>query len=377
MGNPAIGGRYSVLSPFGLVPAAVMGVDVAALLRSTGRMVRSCGPNVPPEQNPGVLLGVALGTLAQRGRDKVTIVASPKIAAFGAWLEQLLAESTGKQGKGLIPIDAEPLGTPEVYGKDRIFAYLRLENASDAAQDSALAALERAGQPVLRIAISEIANIGQEFFRWEIATAVAGAILGINPFNQPDVEASKIKTRALMKQGDGAISAQRPLFEQNGIKVFAGEQTVRTLNGGRRNDLPGLLKAFLGTARPGDYCGLLAYLNPAEPTIDSLQKMRRNIRDQKHIATCAEIGPRFLHSTGQAYKGGPNSGLFLQITSDYQSDLPVPGHSYTFGKVIEATALGDFEVLNERDRRALNIRISGDSATGLQKLEEAISEALT
>ena len=373
-GNPAIGGRYSVLSVFGLVPAAISGVDAARFIESAARMLRSCDRHVPPEQNPGVLLGVALGTLAKSGRDKVTIVASPRIADFGAWLEQVLAESTGKQGKGLIPVDAEPLGSPSSYGHDRVFAYLRLDGEFDAHQDDAVAALEKAGQPVLRFAIADPNDTGQEFFRWEMATAIAGAVIGINPFNQPDVEASKVKTRALMKDGAKAAT-EAALFSDNGIKLYAGAQTSSMLKT-RGNSLSGVLKQFFAATKPGDYCALLAYLNPASNVGHALQQIRSKIRNSKKIATCAEIGPRFLHSTGQAYKGGPNTGVFLQITSDYEPDLPVPGQSYSFGKVIEATARGDFEVLNERGRRALHVHLAGDGASGLTKLEQAISDAL-
>ncbi len=375
LGNPAIGGRYSVLSVFGIVPAAISGVDVAGFLDSAAKMVRSCDRHVPPDQNPGVLLGAALGTLARSGRDKVTIIASPRIADFGAWLEQLLAESTGKQGKGLIPVDSEPLGSPSSYGDDRVFAYLRLDREFDAHQDDAVAALEKAGQPVLRCAIGDPHDIGQEFFRWEMATAVAGAVIEINPFNQPDVEASKVKTRALMK--DGAKAAQEAkLFADDGIKLYAGGQITGDLDA-RGKSLSGVLKQFFAAAKPGDYCALVAYLNPDAAVTDALQQIRLKIRDRKKIATCAEIGPRFLHSTGQAYKGGPNTGIFLQITSDYEPDLQVPGQSYTFGKVIEATARGDFEVLNERGRRALHVHLAGDGESELKKLEQAISDALT
>lgn len=373
LGNPEIGGRYSVLSVFGLVPAAVSGVDVTKLLDSTATMVRACDPNVPPQQNPGVLLGAALGTLAKSGRDKVTIIASPGIADFGAWLEQLLAESTGKEGKGLIPVDAEPLGAPASYGSDRVFAYLRLDRAFDARQDEVVAALESAGQPVLRCALADVYDIGQEFFRWEIATAVAGAVIGINPFNQPDVEASKVKTRALMKSG-AAAGSEVPLVQADGIELLAEGRTAQELKSAPAS-LSGVLKAFLAT-QTGDYCAVLAYLDPVPEVVGTIQRIRGLLRDRKHIATCAGIGPRFLHSTGQAYKGGPNSGIFLQITGEYQPDLPVPGHPYTFRNVIEATALGDFEVLNERGRRALHVRISGDTAKGLQELERLVSLAL-
>ena len=374
LGNPAIGGRYSVLSVFGIVPAAISGVDIVRFLDSAAKMVRSCDRHVPPEPNPGVSLGAALGTLAKSGHDKLTIIASPRIADFGAWLEQLIAESTGKQGKGLIPVDAEPLGSPDCYGRDRVFAYLRLDSEFDADQDDAVAALEKAGQPVLRFSIADPNDISQEFFRWEMATAIAGAVIGIDPFNQPDVETSKVKTRALMKDGADA-APETPLFADNGIKLYTGSQTAGMLNA-RGNSLSGVLKQFFSEIRPGDYCALLAYLNSNADVRQALQQIRHAIRDRKKVATCAEIGPRFLHSTGQAYKGGPNTGVFLQITSDYQPDLPVPGQSYSFGEVIQATARGDFEVLNERGRRSLHVHLAGNGASGLMQLEQAISDAL-
>ena len=378
-GKPEIGGRYSVLSEFGLVPATIMGIDVAKLLTSSANMVRSCDAHVPPEENPGVFLGTILGTLAKAGRDKVTIAASPAIADFGAWLEQLLAESTGKLGKGVIPVDGEALGPADFYGNDRLFVYLRLEDAFDVRQDEAIAKLEQAGQPVVRIAIADRYGIGQEFFRWEIATAVAGSIIGIDPFDQPDVEASKVKTRELMQayEQKGSLPARTPLLEQNGIKIFADENNSMVLKqAGDGTQLVSSLKAHLSRLHSGDYCAVLAYLNQNQKHRDILQDIRLIIRDKKKVATCLGFGPRFLHSTGQAYKGGPNTGVFLQITADHQSDIPVPGHKYSFGNVIDATAEGDFAVLNERGRRALRVHLGGDTGGGLLKLKEAVREAL-
>jgi len=379
VGKSDIGGRYSVLSDFGLVPAVTMGVDVGALLTSTMKMVRSCGADVPPGTNPGVTLGIILGVMATKGRDKLTIIASPGISDIGAWLEQLIAESTGKQGKGIIPVDGEPLGAPELYGKDRLFAYLRLDEDSNAALDEGVSKLEQAGHPVVRIAVSNRTQIGQEFFRWEIATAVAGAILRINPFDQPDVEASKIKTRKLMEvyEQRGSLPAETPLFEEGGIKVFADDNNGKILHqAGDGTALVGSLKAHLARAHDGDYCGLLAYVAQNEAHSDALRDIRTAIRDRKKAATCVGFGPRFLHSTGQAYKGGPNTGVFLQITADHRSDLPVPGRNYTFGGVIDATARGDFEVLNERGRRAIRVHLGTDVAAGLARLKQAVMQAL-
>ena len=379
VGKPDIGGRYSVLSDFGLVPAAAMGVDAETLLTSTLKMVRSCGADVPPSANPGVTLGIILGVMAAKGRDKLTIIASPGISDIGAWLEQLIAESTGKQGKGIIPVDGEPLASPEFYGKDRLFAYLRLDGDSNAALDDGVLKLEQAGQPVVRIAVPNRAQIGQEFFRWEIATAVAGAILRINPFDQPDVEASKIKTRGLMEvvEARGSLPPEVPLFEETGIKIFADENNGKILKqAGDGASLVGSLKAHLARAHDGDYCALLAYVAQDEANREALQDIRTAIRDRKKVATCVGFGPRFLHSTGQAYKGGPNTGIFLQITADHRLDIPVPGRKYSFGAVIDATARGDFEVLNERGRRAIRVHLGADVAAGLARLKQAVVQAL-
>jgi len=379
LGNPQIGGRYSVLSDFGLVPAAIMGVDVTKLLASTAKMVNSCGPNVPPSENPGVRLGAVLGVAAAEGRDKITVIASPGIADIGAWLEQLIAESTGKLGKGLIPLEGEPLGPPEAYGSDRLFAYLRLDSAPDKAQDDCLAALEKAGHPVIRVTLADRLAIGQEFFRWEMATAVAGAIIGINPFDQPDVEASKIKTRDLMAavERGGTGPVERPLLEDNGLKIFADAKNSAALStGSSKPDAVSTLRTHFARTKDGDYCALLAYIARNARHQQILQEIRKDIRDAKRNATCVGFGPRFLHSTGQAYKGGPNSGVFIQITAAHGFDLPVPGRKYSFGAVIDATADGDFAVLNERGRRALRVHLGSDVEAGLLRLKDAVRAAL-
>jgi transaldolase/glucose-6-phosphate isomerase len=375
-GVPSIGGRYSVLSKFGLVPAAAMGLDIERLLETTRPMERSCGPDVPPAENPGVQLGVALGIAATRfGRDKVTIVASPGIADLGAWLEQLLAESTGKQGRGLIPLADEPLTVPDRYGGDRFFAYLELDEHADPAQRDAIAALERAGHPVARIRVKDIWHIGQEFFRWEIAIAVAGAIIGIDPFNQPDVEASKDKTRALTEAYEKSyhLPKEEPVFRENGVALYADPRNAAEL--GRHNTLPGYLKSHFGRAHAGDYVAFLAYIERNEEHTQTLTAMRAHIRDKTRAATCLGFGPRFQHSTGQAYKGGPNSGVFLQITCDDPADIDVPGHSYSFGVVKAAQAHGDLDVLVERGRRALRVHLK-DVDAGLAELARAIDTAL-
>ncbi len=379
-GAPSIGGRYSVLSKFGLVPAAAMGLDVRRLLETTRTMQRSCGPDVPPSENPGVQLGVTMGVAATRfGRDKVTIIASPGIADFGAWLEQLLAESTGKQGRGLVPLAGEPLTAPGCYGSDRFFAYLELDGHADPSQRQAVEALEQAGHPVARIRVKDIWHIGQEFFRWEIATAVAGSIIGIDPFNQPDVEASKDKTRALTDAYEKShhLPEDAPLFRENGVALYADPRNAAEL--GRHNTLAGYLKSHFSRvhsgAKGGDYVALLAYIERNAAHTRTLTEIRTRIRDKTRAATCLGFGPRFQHSTGQAYKGGPNSGVFLQITCDDPADIDVPGHSYSFGIVKAAQAGGDLAVLVERDRRALRVHLKHVDE-GLEELSHTINAAL-
>ncbi len=374
-GVPSIGGRYSAISNFGMVPAAVMGVNVEKFLKNTEEMVKACGASTAADSNPGVLLGTIMGVAANHGRDKITIITSPGIFDLGAWLEQLIAESTGKIGKGIIPVDREHLAKPAVYGSDRVFAYLRLASKPNKAQDAAVAALEKAGHPVVRITLPNIYNLGQEFFRWEIATAVAGSIIGINAFNQPDVEASKIETKKLTSQYEatGSLPPEVPFFEASGIKLFADEKNAIAVHG---PNLVEVLKAHLGRAGAGDYFAVLGYItmNPAHEK--ALQGIRHAVRDKKKVATVLGFGPRFLHSTGQAYKGGPNSGVFLQITCDDAKDLPVPGQKYTFGIVKAAQARGDFAVLAERGRRALRVHLGKNVKAGLATLAKAVQKAI-
>lgn len=378
-GEPTIGGRYSVLSPFGLVPAATAGIDVRSLISHTLSMVRSCGPDVPPHENPGVQLGLAMGLAGLEGRDKVTIFSSKAVADFGAWVEQLIAESTGKEGKGLIPVDGETLGDTAVYGDDRFFIDLRVEGDHDIAHDQKLDALEKAGHPVVRIVMKSIDHLGQEFFRFEMATAVAGAVLGINPFNQPDVESAKIKTKELTSafEKTGKLPAEKPVSSLAEADLYTDEQNAAELRkAGADGTLGSWIRAHLSRSGRGDYVALLAYIERNGDHIDALQKMRLAVRDHKHVATCAEFGPRFLHSTGQAYKGGPDSGVFLQITADDKKDLKVPGQKASFGIIKAAQARGDFDVLTERGRRALRVHLKGDLASGLKALDAAIAEAL-
>jgi transaldolase/glucose-6-phosphate isomerase len=378
-GDPTIGGRYSVLSPFGLVPAATAGISVRNLIQHARAMARSCGADVPPAENPGVQLGLAMGLAGLEGRDKVTILSSAAIADFGAWAEQLIAESTGKEGKGLIPIDGEPLGAASVYGSDRFFIDIRTEDESDPDHDEKLTALERAGHPVVRIVMKSADHIGQEFFRFEIATAVAGSVLGINPFDQPDVESAKIKTRELTAafEKTGALPAETPALSTPEADLYTDDANVAALREkGADGSLVSWLKAHIARAHDGDYVALLAYVEHNAAHIDALQAVRVAVRDQRHLATCAQFGPRFLHSTGQAYKGGPDDGLFLQITADDTADLPIPGQKASFGVIKAAQARGDFDVLTERGRRALRVHLKGSLKSGLKLLDGAIYAAL-
>jgi transaldolase/glucose-6-phosphate isomerase len=377
-GEPTIGGRYSVLSAFGLVPAAAMGVDIERFLRAAMLTVRSSGPDVPPKINPGVQLGAILGVSGRMGRDKVTVLAGPGLEDFGAWAEQLIAESTGKFGKGLVPIDGEIVGAPAVYGKDRVFVHLSLTNRADP-QEAKIAALEAAGNPVVRITMANPYQLGQEFFRWELATAVAGAILGIHPFDQPDVEASKIATRGLTEayEKSGSLPAETPILVEGGVKLFADAKNAAALaQAAKAKTLDAYLKAHFARLSPGDYAALLAYIPRNAETIAVMQEARHAVRDARKVATVAEFGPRFLHSTGQAYKGGPNSGVFLQVTCDDANDLPVPGQKYTFGVVKAAQARGDFDVLAERGRRALRVHLGANLGAELDKLNKAIRRAV-
>ena len=375
-GVPSIGGRYSALSNFGMVPAAAMGLDVGKFLKSTHEMVKACGANSAADANPGVILGTILGVAANHGRDKITIITSPGIFDLGAWLEQLIAESTGKIGKGIIPVDREKLAKPETYGSDRVFAYLQLANKTNKAQDAAVAALEKAGHPVIRITLPNVYTLGQEFFRWEIATAVAGSIIGINAFNQPDVEASKIETKKLTSQYEstGSLPVESPFFTSKDGRLFADEKNTAALSGG--NTLADVLKSHLSRIGVGDYFAVLGYIPMSAENEKALQAIRHSVRDLKRVATCLGFGPRFLHSTGQAYKGGPNRGVFLQITCDDASDLAVPGQKYTFGVVKAAQARGDFAVLAERGRRALRVHLGKNLKSGLNALAKAVTQAL-
>jgi glucose-6-phosphate isomerase len=364
-----IGGRYSALSYFGLVPAVLRGVDVAGLLDRALRMAHACAPSGPVQDNPGVALGAAMGELARRGRDKVTLVVSEPVATLGMWLEQLMAESTGKGGTGLLPVADEPLGDPAVYGEDRFFAYLRLGGDTGGALDRGVAALRRAGHPIVTIQMDDLLDLGQEFFRWEIATATAGAILGINAFDQPNVQESKDNTLRLLEvaRQQGRLPEDPPAVVDGVLGIFAGhaERTAA-----------GTLATFLAQAHPGDYIALLAYVREDPDTDRALQSMRLRVRNGTRLATTLGYGPRYLHSTGQYHKGGPATGLFLLLTADDTEDAPVPGTPYSFGVLKRAQVLGDLEALRKHGRRVMRIHLGRDVRRGLEALEQAVTAAL-
>jgi len=375
-GVPEIGGRFSALSNFGLVPAAVIGVDCRRFLENAQQMVSACTVTTAAD-NPGVLLGCLLGVATLNGHDKLTLIASPQLASMGAWLEQLIAESTGKQGKGVLPLDGEPVGSPEVYGDDRVFVYLRHDGSVDAEQDRAVEQLEQAGQPVIRIDMSDVYNVGQEMFRWEIATAVIGSLIKVNPFDQPDVEASKIETRKLMGafETDRNLPGEVPLAEDGQLTLYADARNAADLGDlcGEHATLADYLQAHLARLKAGDYMAFLAYLERNESHTHLIQVMRKQLRDTRKVATCLGFGPRFLHSTGQYYKGGPNNGVFLQLSGDAVHDLTVPFEHYSFGMAEAAQGRGDFEVLAERGRRALRVHLGTDVNAGLKRLGQLLA----
>jgi transaldolase/glucose-6-phosphate isomerase len=368
-GDPAIGGRYSVLSVFGMVPAAAIGIDVEGFFKTVMTMTNSVGPDAPPASNPGVQLGAIIGSAAVAGRDKLTLVPSPSLKPFGSWLEQLLAESTGKLGKGIVPVDLEPLGAPGDYGDDRLFVHLHLAGDEMSADHAKLDALEAAGQPIVTIKLADKADIGQEFVRWEIATAIAGAVIGIDPFDQPDVEDAKIQTRQLIDayEKSGSLAPESAFFEDDDFAFFAPQPIA----GDSSN---AILKAHLGTAKAGDYCGFLVYCERNDAHEAEIEAMRVTVRDAKTIATVAGFGPRFLHSTGQAYKGGPKEGLFIEITREPGADIAIPGNRASFGTVQLAQARGDLDVLASRGQRVLRVHLK-DETTGLQALARALEAA--
>jgi transaldolase/glucose-6-phosphate isomerase len=371
---PDIGGRYSALSYFGMVPAALMGLDIRKLLDRAERIVHSCASVVPAPDNPGARLGAILGECAKAGRDKLTIVADPKIASLGLWIEQLIAESTGKEGKGIIPVAGESLGSPSVYGDDRLFVSISVGKL-DGETEVKLKALEAAGHPVVYRTLTDLYDLGEEFFLWEIATAFAGWRLGINPFDQPNVQESKDATKELLEKfaAEGKLNEQPVLVTDGTLTVRADEKTVAALPSSSVLDA---LRAHLARAHAGDYIAFLNYIEETPENEAIIQATRTHLRDASRCATTTGYGPRFLHSTGQLHKGGPDTGVFIQVTAPDRTDLPIPGQPYTFSILKQAQALGDFRSLASRGRRAIRVDLGADTTGGLQRLHDLIAEAV-
>jgi glucose-6-phosphate isomerase len=369
-GKPQIGGRFSALSPFGMTALASMQLDVKMFLQRADEMVEATKES-DITKNPAAYLGLILGVSQTLGRDKLTIFTSPEIYDVGAWLEQLIAESTGKKGVSIIPIDRELIQGK--YDNDRVFVYLKLK---DSAENYVIEELEKNSQPVIRITLEDKFNIGQEFFRWEFATAIAGSIMKINPFNQPDVESAKIEARKITEEYEqsGELPTENPFFEAEGIKLFSDEKNVSELNNlVEEKTLKNYLQAHFSRIEKHDYFALLAYIEMNSKHEELLQEIRHFVLNDKNVATCLGFGPRFLHSTGQGYKGGANNGVFLQITSDDKFDLQVPEQKYTFGVVKSAQARGDFQVLTDRNRRALRVHLGENVSEGLEKIISLIT----
>ena len=378
-GVRSIGGRFSAISPFGLVPAAVMGIDVTRRRERAALMAEACNAGRPIRENPGVRLGVILGIAGLQGRDKITLILSPAINHLGAWIEQIVAESTGKRGIGLIPIDGEQIATPAVYGADRLFVYLRLDAEPDPEQDAAVKRIAAAGHPVVWLSVPDRYDLAGEFFRWEMATAVAGSVLGINPFDQPDVEAGKVATRRLTaryEEREGwpdETPIARTAYDGGEIVAFADERQAASLRAtAGSNGLEALVAAHCGQCARGDYLAVLAYVERCEAHLVPLQRLRHDVRDARKVATTVGFGPRFLHSTGQSHKGGPATGVFLQVTCEDSDDVRIPGQAYTFGVVKAAQAHGDMEVLSERERRVLRLHVTGPLGPGLTHLADIV-----
>jgi glucose-6-phosphate isomerase len=340
---PDIGGRYSVLSYFGLVPAALIGIDITTMLQQANRMRETCGPQVPAHENSGLWLGACMGTLALKGHDKLTLVTSPSIGTFGLWIEQLIAESTGKDGKGIIPVANEPLMQPIYYGNDRLFVYLRVEGDQNQVTDTTIGRLISSRHPVIVLEMRNKYDMGAEFFRWEFATAVAGAILCVNPFDQPNVQKAKDTTDRLLREY--SVSGRLPKLEATGSLAY-----------------------LMKIAGKGKYLAIMAYLHQTPEMDEALTELRREVGERYHIATTLGYGPRFLHSTGQLYKGGQNTGLFLQLTVNHEKDLPIPGKPYTFGTVADAQALGDFQSLQAAGRQVIRVQIPRSEVSVIKRL---------
>src|SRR5882672_7661431 len=374
LNQPDIGGRYSALSYFGMVPAALMGLEFEKLLRGAETMARACGERVQANENPGAVLGAVLSECALAGRDKLTIVTDQKLAALGLWIEQLIAESTGKEGKGIVPVVGEPLGPVSAYGNDRVFVSISVGAPGDETKEtkSKLEALKAAGHPVVYRSLGETYDLGAEFFLWEMATAFAGWRLGINPFDQPNVQESKDKTKALLDEyaREGKLPEQTPLASDSQLSVYAGSEA------GASGSVREALQKHCAKIKAGDYVALLAYVEETPEIEAAMQSIRTEVRAATRCATTTGYGPRFLHSTGQLHKGGPDSGVFIQLTAPDKVDLDVPGAPYTFGILKQAQALGDFQSLLAHGRRAIRVDLGADSVAGLARLRNLLTDVL-
>jgi transaldolase / glucose-6-phosphate isomerase len=366
---PDVGGRYSALTYFGLVPAALLGIDLRELLSRSRRMAEACGPRASSADNPGVALGAAMGEMAQRGKDKLTFLMSPRLEKLGLWLEQLIAESTGKDGTGILPVAGEPAVGASAYGDDRLFVWVRMAGETDGDAGRLASELKEMGHPVLTVDVDDAMDLGREFFRWEVATAAAGAVLGINPFDQPNVQESKDYTNRLLRvvEEQGKLPAPEPAVAGEQLSVYGDTSSP---------EVAGALGEFLGQAKPGDYLAILAYL-PEGPTVgERLRQMRGTLMAQLRIAVTMGYGPRYLHSTGQLHKGGPDTGLFLLMTANDEEEVPLPGRPYGFGVFQHAQALGDMEALRAHDRRVLRIHMGANLPDGLEELRASLDQAL-
>lgn len=371
---PDIGGRYSALSFFGMVPAALQGFDFKALLDRAERALHACMHYVPAQDNPAARLGAILGVMQKNGRDKLTLSTSPEISSLGLWIEQLIAESTGKEEKGIIPVAGESIGAPSVYGNDRLFVHISVGQI-DSDTDAKLRALEAAGHPVVRRVLHDTLDLGEEFYIWELATAVAGAIIGIDSFDQPNVQESKDNTKRLLEEykQNGAFTEQSLAAEGNGLKVLCASETITEIGSG--HSIEAFIKAHLDRVGAGDYVAVCQYIQESDENEQLIQALRSHIRDSLRVATTTGYGPRFLHSTGQLHKGGPASGVFIQLTADNKEDAPLAGESFTFGVLKQAQALGDFQSLSSRNRRAIRVHLGADIAGGLRALLRIVQDS--
>ena len=380
--NPSdIGGRFSALSYFGIVPAALMGIDISKFLDRAQSMADNCADTSLPGENPGLYLGSILGSLSKEGRDKATFILSPEIRDFGLWLEQLIAESTGKEGKGVVPIAGEVLEDANKYGNDRAFFYLRLQSAHEDSLktlDQGIKALVKAGYPVVRIDLSDKYDLAREFFRWEVATAVAGAVIGVNPFDQPDVESAKVRTRVLLSDvvSKGSLPPLQAKFVKEHFSLTFGVNTWKLLSGSEKEEFATALNLFFKLLKQDEYLGILSYFDPNNSWLEeTFISLREQVRNKLGATIQFGFGPRYLHSTGQLHKGGANNGLFLIITHVLENDLAIPGEEYTFGQLEISQALGDLQTLDSNGRRVALIQLKSPLDKAFTELQNVIEEA--